>query len=110
MLYYPKRCMLCVFVVCDDGYSCSASWIIWRTAPATMMRIARFVSGDNAFSASGLTDSESVLKVMGFKLRRRPETSTMKFKWDVRFAIALISSVHPVSSNFRFADLESLSH
>jgi hypothetical protein len=78
MLYYPKCCMLCVFVVCD-GYSCSA-WIIWRTAPATMMRIARFVSGDNAFSASGLTDSESVLKVMVFILRRFPASSTMKVK------------------------------
>ena len=96
--------------ICGDDYSCSASWIIWRTAPATRMRIARFVSGDNAFSTSGLTDSESVLNVMVFILRRCPASSTVKIKWNVRFAIALISSVHPVSSNFRFADLDSLSH
>jgi hypothetical protein len=47
---------------------------------------------------------------MVFILRKCPASSTMKAKWKVRFAIALISSVHPVSSNFRFADLESLSH
>jgi hypothetical protein len=97
---------MCVF--CGDGYSDSASWIIWRTAAATMIRIARLVSGDNAFSASGLTDSESVLKVMVFMLRKRPDLSALKVKGKLRFAIARISSVQPVSSNFRFADLESL--
>ena len=75
MLYYTECCISHATYI--DGYSCSASLIIWRTAPATMIRIARLVSRDNTFSASGLTDSDRVPKVMVFMLRRCPESSSL---------------------------------
>src|SRR5271155_4874156 len=85
----------------------AASWMICRTTPATMINISLRVSAVKAFSASGFTASDNVLNFIWFMVRICPAISHENPK-GVRLAIFLISSVHPVSSNFRLADLERL--